>query len=162
MRPALLAILATLAPAGLAAQPAPTDLAVGQIIGNEPGQVINGWTHRGGSMIPRRKTANYVTTETMECCAAIFERGDAVLVARTIPVARNDKGGVLAERIVEIVKLEKRPGEISAGDCSLLWIVPAWTLLNERTKAARSLVVTADGIEQVSWIDEHGSCYLGD
>lgn len=162
MRLALLTIFAALVPAGSAAQPAPTDLAVGQIIGNEPGQVINGWTHRGGSTIPRRKTANFVTTETMECCAAIFERGDSVLVARTIPIARNDKGGVLAERIVEMVKLEKRPGEISVGDCSILWITPAWTLLDERTKAARSLVVTADGIEQISWVDERGSCYLGD
>ena len=113
-------------------------------------------------MIPQRRTANYTTTETMECCAAIFERGNSVLIARTVPIARNDRGGVLAERIVEILKVERQPNEISVADCSLLWILPTWTLLNERTKVVRSIVVTTDGIEQISWIDERGSCYLGE
>jgi len=144
------------------ADPLSTDLVVGQVIGNEVGQVINGWTHLGGGMFVTRKTANYVTTETSDCCFAIFEKGDTTLIAKTTPIARNQKGGVLAERIDQILKVNALPDEVSVGDCSILWVMPAWTLLNERTKLARSYIVTDSGIEQLTWLDEHSNCDLGD
>ena len=62
------------------AQPT-TGVGVGQIFGNEQGQIINGWEHTGGGLYPKRKTANYVTTETDECCFAIFKKNGTILIA---------------------------------------------------------------------------------
>lgn len=143
------------------ARPNEAELKVGQVIGSENGQIINGWEHVGGGMIPRRVTADYVTKETLDCCFVIFQKQQSTLIARTTPVAKNPTGGILAERIEEIVKLDAKPGEIGVGDCSILWISPAWTLVNEQTKLARSAIVTTDGIRMLSWVDDDSTCFSG-
>lgn len=145
-----------------AAQASSTEIVVGQVLGNEVGQTINGWSHLAGGMFTKRITVNFVTTETSGCCSAIFEKADQILILRTEPLARNATGGVLAERVTERLVVKKKSGEISVGDCNVLWILPSWTLLNQRTGAARSFFVTNDGIRQLSWVDDQGNCDLGD
>lgn len=163
MKPAHYGLLVFACFAGVEARLEAKVLAAGQVFNAKPGQMVGGWAYRAGTLIPKRKTERSVTTETLECCAAVFERGKTYLVARTVPAALDKAGGVVSQRIVEVLMVEKSNGEISPGGCSLLWITPAWTLLNERTRAARSFVVTPDdGIRQISWIDDRGSCSGGD
>lgn len=146
----------------LSAKEPVSDLRVGQVIATRPGETIDGWTHVGSGIFWHRKTADLVTTETMTCCTAVLERGRTVLIARTTPISRSKSGGVLAARIDEILKVQKQAGEESVGDCPILWITPAWTLLNERTRAARSFVVTTEGIAQISWVDDRRNCRSGE
>src|SRR5687768_4297419 len=80
---------------------------VGQIIGTEPGQIINGWTQISSALQVKRSTKDYVTTEVHDCCVSIFRRGDKYLVARAEAVARTARGGVLAERIVATTTIAK-------------------------------------------------------
>ena len=149
-------------PAALQAQPNETELNVGQVIDSGNGQIINGWEHVDSGMIPRRVTADYVTKETLDCCFVVFQKRQTTLVARTTPLTKNATGGILTERIEETVKLNAKPGEIGAGDCSILWISPAWTVIDQRTKRARSAIVTTDGIKILTWVDDGSNCLLGE
>jgi hypothetical protein len=148
--------------AALSAPPgAATDIAVGQVIANEPGQTLNGWTHNGGGLYPLRRTQNYVTTETSECCYAHFQKGNEHLVLVTSSLARKPTGGELASRVVRRFKIRQQPGEQTVS-CSLLWIDPALSLYNESTKMVRSVVITGDQFTVVSWKDDIHGCVLGD
>jgi hypothetical protein len=161
MRAAFLSLVIAAATVTSSAQDTSPELSVGQLIDIEPGDMIRGWTYTGGSDFAQRDWANYVTTETMECCTSVFDREDAILVARSVPVAKDYRGGILAKRVVEILKVDKLPGEFLVG-CNLFWIEPAANLLNEETKVVRSFVVTRGGIEQISWINEREWCSWGD
>ncbi|HVJ71098.1 MAG TPA: hypothetical protein VM531_06280 [Sphingomicrobium sp.] len=161
MKAAFLGILLAAAPLTSAAQKFPPELAVGQVITSRPGDTINGWTHVSAGIIYRRTTANNVTTETIDCCAAVFERGNTVLIARTARVGSNKGSQPTTDRIHETSKVEKLPGEFLAG-CDLLWINPVANLIQDKTDAVRSFVVTPEGITQVRWINDQNWCSSGD
>lgn len=138
----------------------PTEIAVGQVIGNEVNQVINGWTSLGGGHYARRTTANFVTTEVSVCCYSIFEKGDEYLLARSEPIARNPRGGVLAERIEAIYRIKRKPTE-EITMCNILWLDLALSLYDNRSGMVRSIVVTEEGFEPVTWKGSGEACELG-
>jgi hypothetical protein len=47
-------------------------------------------------------------------------------------------------------------------ECSLLWIQPAASLVNQKTNQVRSFVATPDGIRQIKWTNVGNACYVED
>lgn len=146
--------------AGLFAQNS-NELAVGQVFGNEVGQVVNGWEHVGGSLFYQRQTKNYVTTEVTKCCVASFKRGNTYLFAHTSPVARRATGGVEAERIVKMKKFTLSQNERTI-DCNLIWITPVQSFYNSQTRVIRSIIFDGADFIEIKWFAPDKYCSLGD
>ena len=153
----------TLAGAGAVAAPAvaASGIPVGQVVAADSPEPFNGWRMLGGGLYDRRVNQNQVTRETQVCCYSVFNKGMQYLVARAEPVTKTDRGGVLTERIVATTTLTRRPTEEQT-DCSLLWITPALSLYDARTKAVRSVVVTDDSLIVIAWSDPAAYCSAGD
>jgi hypothetical protein len=115
----------------------------------------------GGGYYSNRSTQGHVTTEIDVCCYEVFQRGTSILIARTEPVARREKGGVIAERVLATMTITKRFTEIE-GMCSLLWIKPALSLYDNRTKTVRSVIINGNDFVTMSWSDPGGYCGFGD
>lgn len=141
--------------------PAAQDIAVGQVLDDTLGKTVNGWQHTSGSLYEKRETKDYVTTETMECCVAVFNRGNRYIVARTEAVTRNPTGGVIKERVLSIDRLSARPGEVEV-DCSLIGQRAFLTLHDPKTGWLRSVVLNGDAFVTVTWKDPGGFCSFGD
>lgn len=153
-------LLALLSGHGALAQ-GQTDLTVGQVIGNNVGQVVNGWTQVGGSQYQSRETRNYVTVEGYACCVAVFRNGDTYLFAATSPIAKTASGGVEAERIVAIRKIAIPRAETPVS-CSLLWIDPAASFSSGPGKQIRSVIFTGADFVEIRWFDPGKYCDYGD
>lgn len=156
----LVASGSVLIPTSISAQEA-TDLRVGQVIGNEQGQVINGWTQVGGTHYQKRSTKDYVTTETTECCVTTFKRGDTYLFAATDPIARGQRGGVEAERIT-VIKKFTIPADENEVDCSLMWIMPATSFSKGFGSPIRSIIFDGTEFVEIRWSDPGLYCDFGD
>lgn len=141
--------------------PAATDIAVGQVLDDTLGKTVNGWIHASGYLYAKRETKDYVTTETMECCVSVFNRGNRYVVARTEAVTRNRDGGVIKERVLATHKLTARPGEVEI-DCSLIGQTAFLTLRDPKTGWLRSVVLSGDTFVTVTWKDPGGYCSYGD
>ena len=137
------------------------ELRVGQVIGNENGQVVNGWQQQGGGYYLRRTTQNYVTQEISECCVTVFTRGNIYLFAATEPIARSERGGVEAERVKAIWKLTINDDEQPV-DCNLMWIKPSASFSTGPGKAIRSVIYDGDDFTLISWFDPGNYCGYGD
>tara|TARA_R110000824_G_scaffold62111_5_gene164674 strand:- start:82 stop:543 length:462 start_codon:yes stop_codon:yes gene_type:complete len=148
-------------PLGAASAEPSKDIYIGQIFGNEQGQVINGWKHNGGGLYQSRTYMNSVTTEKSICCYATFEKDETILIARTEAVARKDSGGVLAERVLATMLLKPLKTEIGI-DCSLLWITPVLSFYDEKTELIRSVVISGDDFVTITWSDPGFYCDHGD
>ena len=130
------------------------EIRVGQIIGNEHVQTINGWTHESGGF--------WGETAAGECCFIIFRRGNDILVARGEPVARGSRGGVEAERIMATRIVRQEEGEIE-GHCFFLSLSAAIAFYNPSTRVVRGVFVDREGIEIRRWLlDDEDSCSFGD
>jgi hypothetical protein len=147
------------------------ELSIGQVVGNEIGQVINGWSQVGGSQYHIRKTQNYVTTETFDyvttetlaCCVMTFRRGSVFLFAQSEPIARRASGGVEAVRIINIKKFVIPTNELQTDThCSLMWITPIMSFHNNQTKIVRSIVLSGNEFVQIRWFDPGPYCGHGD
>ena len=136
-------------------------LKVGQVIGNELGQTVNGWNQVGGTHYQQREVQNYVTTERDECCITAFRKGNTYMLALTLPIARNAAGGVEAERIVKLHAVKGTPNENTV-ECSLLWIMPAITLGTTPDKPVRSIIYDGTDFVEVRWQDSGTYCDWGD
>jgi DNA-binding beta-propeller fold protein YncE len=147
-------------PPNVAAQTENT-IKAGQVIGGEPGQTINGWTQVSGGLYPHRVTSNFVTKEVYDCCQSVFRRGNAYLVTRGEAVAKKPTGGVDAERILATMTIIKRASE-TAAECSILWLNPALSLYDEKTKVVRSVIISGDEFVTLTWTDNNNFCDLGD
>ena len=137
------------------------ELRVGQVIGNEQGQIVNGWKQVGGTHFPRRTTQNYVTTEVDECCVVVFKKGAVYLLAATTPIARNLSGGVEAEKINLIRKVIVATGEREA-DCNLMWIYPVVSFFSNAKKPIRSIIFDGSNFVEIKWFGSKSYCDLGD
>lgn len=141
--------------------PATSDIVVGQVLDDTLGKTVNGWNHASGHLYAKRETADYVTTETMECCVAVFNRGSRYIVARTEAVTRNSDGGVIKERVLATHRITARPGEAEI-DCSLIGQTAFLTLKDPRTGWLRSVVLNNDTFVTVTWKDPGDFCSYGD
>lgn len=141
--------------------PAPVGITVGQVLDDTLGKTVNGWLHTSGSLYAKRETKDYVTTETMECCVAVFNRGNRFIVARTEAVTRNPTGGVIKERVLATHRLTARPGEVET-DCSLIGQSAFLTLQDPKTGWLRSVVLSGDAFITVTWKDPGSFCSYGD
>lgn len=163
MRIFWLAVLLNLSTSFQSAASAQTmgQLRVGQVIGNEIGQVINGWRQQGGDHYQKRTTQNYVTREVSECCVTVFTKGNVYLFAATEPIARGERGGVEAERIKATWTLTVTAGEKSL-DCSLMWIHPSASFTAGPGKIIRSVVYDGSEFTLIRWYDPGNYCDHGD
>lgn len=132
-------------------------LRVGQVIGNEIGQVINGWKQQGGGSFQRRTTTDYVTREVEECCVTTFTKGGTYLFAATEPIARSNRGGVEAERIKTTWTMAVGAGE-SYLDCSLMWIRPVASFSSGPGKVIRSVIYDGSEFTLIRWYDPGNYC----
>lgn len=139
-------------------QRAKGEISLGQIIHPMPDVVGDGWAIWSVADVTRRVRGNNVILETSECCTSLLFRGDSYAIARTVPVSSNARG---LGRIVEIVKIDLLPEE-ELMECSILWIDPAASFVNQKTNEVRSFVATPNGIRQVNWVYEGSSCYFED
>ncbi len=140
---------------------AASDIVVGQVLDDTLGKTVNGWTHTTGSLYAKRETKDYVTTETMECCVAVFKRGNRYIVARTEALTRNPNGGVIKQRVLATHRLTMQPGEVEI-DCSLVGQAAFLTVQNPKTGWLRSVVLNGDRLITVTWKDPGEFCYYGD
>jgi hypothetical protein len=163
MRVSFLGIVVAVAPLSTAAENAPAEMAIGQVIDPAPGDVIDGWQNWSGSNFSRRARANDAIVETRECCTSIFFRGNSYLIVRTVRISKDDVGSAfgLKGRIVETLRVDTEPGD-ELMECNLLWIQPAANFWSKRTNLMRSYVVTDNGIQLIRWIDDHDWCYIED
>lgn len=155
------ALLITSAPA--AKPPAPdAALAPGTIIPSANDVVLGGWrlVYRG-HYTKRDQRSPQALTESMECCFATFEKGNAVLVARTEVVSRNAQGEPATERI-RATKWITRKRDESITDCQLLWISPQLSLYDNKTEAIRSVVIENGEFVVIQWRDPGSYCSFGD
>lgn len=137
--------------------PAAQTIAVGQVLQDTLGKTVNGWTHNIGSMFMRYETRDGVTTGTLDCCVAVFNRGNSYIVARTQPLARTPNGGVIRERVIAVKRIELRPGEIETL-CDLFNLDLALSVRNPKTKWVRSVVISHGEIQMLEWRDTSGRC----
>ncbi|HEX4847515.1 MAG TPA: hypothetical protein VFV30_05190 [Novosphingobium sp.] len=160
-RKAILAAAALLLAAPALAQraaPAPAGtIAVGQVLNDTLGKVVNGWTHNVGAMFKRYETRDGVTTGTLDCCVAVFSRGSSYIVARTEPLARTANGGVIREKVIAVQRLDLRPGEIET-TCDLFNLDIAMSVRNPKTNWVRSVVISYGEIQMLEWRDTSNRC----
>ena len=131
-------------------------LRVGDVIGSNQGQTINGWTDWGGGEFASAKSNS-------QCCKRIFNKGNIFLVAVTEQVARRAQGGVIAERILATKVLSALPGE-EMQTCDLLWLSPVISFYNPKTKMIRSVIYNGAEFVEIRYLmDGQGaSCLMGD
>ena len=149
-------VLLALAPPGAGAQPRGS-LAKGQLIRGQQDETIGGWLWSAGGLYATRTTRDHVTTEAQACCFALLTRGDQITVARTVAVETNARGGVTLQRVLDTMTIRRAAAE-DVVDCGPLWIVPALSLKDRRTKLVRSVVVADAGFSLLTWKDGAGTC----
>lgn len=137
------------------------DISVGQILDDTLGKTVNGWLHSSGTLYAKRETRDFVTTETLECCVAIFNRGNRYIIARTEAVTRSPDGGVIKERVLSTYRLTARPGEVEVL-CSFIGQTAFLTLQDPKTSWLRSVVLNGDEFVTVTWQDPGDYCSYGD
>lgn len=156
----LLLIVGTMIPPPVIAQDT-SGLRVGQVIGNELGQVINGWKQQGGELVQTRVTENYITREIDECCVTIFTKGNVYQFAITEPIARTRRGGVEAERITILWNFTPAAGEEPV-DCNLMWIRPVASFSTGPGKVIRSVIYNGEEFTVIRWFDPGMYCSRAD
>ena len=160
----LMAALLLAAPlAAKVPMPAPTPdsaLVEGQVIPSVPEAVIGGWRKLWTGDHVTRTMAGRVTTESLQCCIAVFGKGNALLVLKTEALTRDAKGEPLTERIQRKLWITQRRGE-QVADCQILWINPALSLVDIKSNAVRSVVVEDGQLVIFNWQDS-GNCAYGD
>lgn len=135
------------------------EISLGQKIYPMPSVVGEGWAIWSVADVTRRIRADGVITETGECCTSLLFRGRDYLIARTSPVSSDEQG---LGRIVEIHKVGLLHADEELMECSLLWIEPAASFVNQKTNEVRSFVATSDGIRQIKWTYEGDACFFED
>ncbi len=147
-------------PLARASSQSPQGLEVGQVIGNETGQVINGWTDLGGGYFsppPYRAISDMRSPSGYECCYTLFTREDAYALAITVPVAKNVMGGVIAERITALKFLKLSPSEEQV-ECDPLWLQAIFSSRKVGTDRIQSWLFDGTDFQSLTWIDEDGRC----
>ena len=147
----------------LAAKPAPAPdraLAEGAMISSSA-ETVGGWRRVYGSTYPKRRQTDLAVDETQECCFAVFDKGNAVIVVRTEAASRDAAGKPLTERIVRSKWITRKPSE-TITDCQLLWIAPQLSLYDSKSEAIRSVVIENGEFVIISWRDTGSSCSFGD
>ena len=157
----LVASVSVLIPSSIAAQEA-TDLRVGQVIGSEDGQVINGWTQTASSMYIKRSYEKYGISERYECCVVIFKKGSIYLFAATDPIALNQSGSAAAERITVIKKFTIPTDEEEApDDCKVLgWVNSVKSFSRGLGNPIRSIIFDNLNLEffEIRWFERTDEC----
>ena len=136
-------------------------LAVGTVVASNDVTFIGGWRRVYGSTYAKRRFIESAVEEVQECCFAVFDKGNAVLVLRTEAVSRDAGGKPLTERIVRAKWITRKPGE-TITDCQLLWISPQLSLYDNKSAAIRSVVIENGEFVIVSWRDPGSYCSHGD
>ena len=158
----LVASVSVLIPSSIAAQEA-TDLRVGQVIGSEEGQVINGWTQTFSSLYQKRSIEENGVSETSECCVVIFKKGSTYLFAATDPIALNQGGSAAAERITVIKKFTIPTDEEEAhDDCKVLWWVNTVKSFSRGLgNPIRSIIFDNLNLEffEIRWFEREEECH---
>lgn len=160
----LAAMAALLLPQGLAAQPAAAPdraLAVGTVISSADDIVIGGWRKLYRGTYAKRIQQPQSIAEAQECCFATFEKGNALVVVRTVPVTRNRADEPLTERIVDSKWITRKPSE-SVTDCQILYISPQLSLYDNKTEAIRSVAMDNEVFFIIQWRDPGSYCTFGD
>lgn len=162
---ALSALVLVLPAPSLQAQPATAPsaggIAVGQVLDNLLTKTVNGWLQFGIMSYPKRVTRGYVTSETMECCVVLYQRGNSYIVARAAPVLRSPQGEVKRFRIEALHRLTARPDEEQV-ECRLPGNWTFLTLKDPKTGWLRSVVMDRDAFVSVTWQDPGSYCSYGD
>ncbi len=85
------------------------------------------------------------------------------MLVRTVPLSKLPTDGFFGRkgRIVETLRIDPLPNE-ELMECSLLWIEPAASMVNQKTNEVRSFVATPDGIKKIKWTYEGNSCFFED
>lgn len=150
-----------LATAARSATPAPDRaLAEGTVISSNA-EVIGGWRKLYGFDYTKRNQLDGKVEEVQQCCFAVFEKGNALLVLRTESASRDAAGKPLTERIVRSKWVTRRPGE-AVTHCEILWISPQLSLFDNKTENIRSVVIENGEFVLISWRDPGGNCAFGD
>jgi hypothetical protein len=136
-------------------------LAVGTVISSREGTVIGGWHRIYGATYVKRTHFTGVTSETSECCFAVFEKGQALLVLKTETAGLDAGGKPVTERIIGSKWITRKPSEIIT-DCQILWISPQLSLYDNKTEVIRSVVIENGEFVIFSWRDSGSSCSFGD
>jgi hypothetical protein len=151
---------ASIFPIARANSQTPKGLEVGQVIGNESGQVINGWTDLGGGFFsppPHRATSDMKSPSGYECCYTLFTRDDDYALAITVPVAKNVTGGVIAEKITAIKFLKLSDSEEQVW-CDPLWLKAVFSSRKTGTNLVRSWLFDGTDFQGLTWMDDDGRC----
>ena len=147
----------------LAAKPAPTpDRALAEsVVISSNAETVGGWRKVYGSTYTKRRQTDLAVEETQECCFAVFDKGNAVMVVRTEAASRDAAGKSFTERIVRSKWITRKPSE-TITDCQLLWIAPQLSLYDDLSGAIRSVVIENGEFVIVSWRDPGSYCSFGD
>lgn len=137
--------------------PVAPGIAVGQVLNNTLGKTVNGWLHNQGSMFGTSETKDSVTTIKLDCCIAVFSKGNSFIVARTEPLARNPAGGVIREKVIAVQRIDLRPGEVET-QCSLFVLDLVVSVRNPKSGWVRSVVVSEGTLGLLEWRDNSGRC----
>lgn len=150
-------LLAALLPIATAASADPTTIDVGMIIGNNQGQVINGWVDNGGGFyVP-------LGSSDRKCCFSQFERDGQYLTAISEPVAKSSTGGTIAERVVAVKVDRLAAGEEERSICGpMSYLDPLRSFFTPKTRAVRSIFYDGTAFQELRWIDTDGRCDLPD
>lgn len=135
---------------------------IGQVLGSGVDQTINGWTDAGGGHYTVISYDGTKLNSTSTCCFAILRQGNDLILAITIPIARNSTGGVLAERIEKIKRLSTPPGMIE-GQCQPLWLDPITSFMQEDGDEVVSYFYDGKDFRELHWRDKDMTgCDRGD
>jgi hypothetical protein len=121
--------------------PLGADPEVGDLFDTPPGQAFRGWNLMGGAIAPDHTSY------------AIFEHQGVYMIALTTPIARTDTGGITAEKITKLQRVEASPGEVyvNGPDCMVLGVMPAVAFYAKGTGIARGYFVFRGEVREERW-----------
>ena len=153
---ALFKVLPVLALIGAA--PAP-GITIGTVLDDSLGKTVRGWLHASGSMYDVFERNGNVIKIKSDCCIAILTKGNSYIIAQTVPLKRLPNGGVIKEKIIDLRRIDLRPGEEGMA-CNLYGLQIVFSVLNPKTRMARSVVVDGKKLSLLEWKDSERRCFI--
>lgn len=119
---------------------------------------IDGWTRAWGGDWANRDPEKGPATETRECCYAVFEKDDHIVVLRTQPVTRGARGKVLTERIRDRIGFDLEEGD-STAECRLASSSPLLSIREEKSGMIWSVFIDETVWVTIKWVNPTSWCF---
>lgn len=151
------ALLPVVFAAGCSSAAASEQPKVGDIVSARVGQSVSGWHIQGGGL--------GIDDQTY----ALFRRGDSYIVALTVPVTRDPKGGIRSEKVTKTASTKTLQGEVVLEGIDCGWETlgrdgaPVLAFYNAQSRMARGYFAARDRIITARWPSRPEDCqYHGD